>query len=241
MDWPEMVSDCVAALTRRIQRTMLLARPRLVAAIALTAGAFVGVGALTRQDQATAAPRQEAEGKEAGKAERPDSVSFQRTGLSADDLVDATGLDIYKFRVVLAKGRRFRVVLRIRQDEKSPTRESVGIPFQTTRDEPTSIRVSFLRMDRKLQGFLLSTEPEAEYRVNCSEGATGGFVTVIKNPLGDIAPTLRGLRAHQSDERNAQQGLKETRLLTVAAQEPGGRGIDMSGYPRAEVVLTEDR
>jgi hypothetical protein len=101
--------------------------------------------------------------------------------------------------------------------------------------------VSFLRTDRKLQGFLLSTEPEAEYRVDCSGGATGGFVTVIKNPLGDIAPTLRGLVAYQSDERDAQEGPKQTRLLTIAAQKPGGRGIDMSGYPRAEVVVTEDR
>src|SRR4051812_30848419 len=131
---------------------MLLARLRLVAAIALTAGAItVGVGALTQQDQATAAPRQEAGGKEAGKLDRSDAVPFQRIGLSADDLADATGLDIYKFRVDLAKGRRFRVVLRVRQDEESAARESVGIPFQTTGDEPTTIRVSFLRTDCKLQ------------------------------------------------------------------------------------------
>ena len=221
---------------------MVLARLRLVAAIALTAGTIaVGVGALTRQDQAAAAPRQEAVDKEAGKPERSDSVSFQRIELSADDLADATGLDIYKFRVDLAKGRRFRVVFRMRHDEKSPARESVGIPFQTTKDEPTTIRVSFLRTDRTLQGFLLSTELRAEYRVNYSGGASGGFVTIIKNPLGDIDPTLRGLVVHQSNERNAQEGLKETRLLTVAAHKPGGRGIDMSGYPRAEVVVTEDR
>jgi hypothetical protein len=221
---------------------MSLARLRFMAAFALTAGAFaVGVGALTQQDQATAAPRQEAGGKGADKPERADSVTFERTELSADDLVDATGLDIYKFRADLVKGRRFRVVLRIRQDEKSPTRESVGVPFEIKRDEPTTIRVSFLRTDRTLQGFLLSTEPEAEYRVNYSGGASGGFVTIIKNPLGDIDPTLRGLDVHQSDEKNAQEGLKETPLLTVAAQKPGGRGINMSGYPRAEVVVTEDR
>ena len=220
---------------------MLLARLRLVAALALTAGAItVGVGALTQQDRATAGPRQEVGRKVAGEPERSDSVPFQRIDLSADDLAEATGLDLYKFRLDLAKGRRFRVVLRVRQDEKSPARESAGIPFQATGDEPTTIRVSFLRTDRKLQGFLLSTEPEAEYRVDCSGGATGGFVTVIKNPLGDIAPTLRGLFAHQSDERDAQEGPKQTRLLTVDAQKPGGRGIDMSGYPRAELVVTED-
>jgi hypothetical protein len=54
----------------------------------------------------------------------------------------------------------------MRQDEKSPARESVGIPISITKGEPTTIRVSFLRTDRKLQSFLLSTEPGAEYRVN---------------------------------------------------------------------------
>jgi hypothetical protein len=96
-------------------------------------------------------------------------------------------------------------------------------------------------MDRKLEGYLLSTEPEAEYRVTYTGGANGGYATIIKNPLGDVAPTLRGLAVHRSDVSEAQEDGKEARLLTVAAQKPGGRGIDISGYPRAEVVVTEDQ
>jgi hypothetical protein len=246
MERPRVVSDSFVAITRRIPRTMLrnrLTRLRWVATTAITAGAMtVGVEALMQEVPATAALGQEAAGKEGGEPGRSESVSFQRIGLSADDLADVTGLDVYKFRVDLTKGRRFHVVLRVRQDEMSPTRELVGIPFQSKSDGPTNVCVSFLRTDGKLQGFLLSTEPRAQYRVNCSGGATGGFVIVIENPLGDIAPELRGLLAHQSNERNAHGGLKETRLITVAAQKPGGgRGLDMSGYPRAEVVITEER
>jgi hypothetical protein len=110
---------------------MSQARPRIAAAIAFTAGAIaVGVGAMTQQDQASAPPRPESRGKEASKPERPDSVRFQRIGLSADDLAEVTGLNIYKFRADLAKGQRFRVVLSVRPDEKSLARESAGIPFQ---------------------------------------------------------------------------------------------------------------
>ena len=75
---------------------MLLTKLKLVAAVTLTAVAIaVGATVLTQQNRATAAPRQEAAGKEAGKPERSDSFSFQRVGLSADDVVDATGLVIF--------------------------------------------------------------------------------------------------------------------------------------------------
>lgn len=167
-------------------------------------------------------------------------IPFQKVGLSADDLAESTGLDIYKFRVDLPKGQRFRVVLRAQQDEKSPAPETPGILFQTTADEPTIVRVSFIRMDRKLQGFLLSNEPQAEYRVNCSGGTNGGFATIVANPLAGTDATNRGVFAHQSSEREAKEGLKETRLLSVAAHKPDGRGVDMSGYPRGEVVIRKE-
>ena len=232
----------VVALTREVLKAMMMTKLRTTAVVALTASIVtVGVMVLVRQTQAERASLQEASQPE-GKADRVGVIPFQRVGLNADDLAECTSLDIYKFRVDLAKGRRFRVVLRWRQDAKSTPRESSGVPFEATRDEPTTIRVSFLRSDRKLQGFLLSNEPEAEYRVTCSGGATGGFVTMIENPLGDIAPRLRGLVVHKSEESNAQEGHKQTRLLTVAAhQESGGRGVDISGYPRAEVFVTEDQ
>ena len=230
----------VVALMSEVLKDMMMTKLRTTAVVALTASIVtVGVMVLVRQTQAERSSLQEASTE--GKADRVGVIPFQRVGLNADDLAECTGLDIYKFRVDLAKGRRFRVVLRWRQDAKSTPRESSGVPFEATRDEPTTIRVSFLRADRKLQGFLLSNEPEAEYRVNCSGGATGGFVTMIENPLGDIAPRLRGLVVHKSEESNAGGPQADPAPHGRRSSRIGRSGIDMSGYPRAEVFVTEDQ
>ncbi len=97
-----------------------------------------------------------------------DYIPFLRLGISADDLVEATGLDIYRFRIDVAKGEKFRVLLRSQDSKESPARELVDFSFEKESDGSGAvIGVSFLRRDRKLSGFLLSEEADGEYRLKC--------------------------------------------------------------------------
>src|SRR5262249_781382 len=148
----------------------------------------------------------------------------------------AAGLDIYKFNVEIAKGERFKVVFRVCESKESPSREIVSRSFQKTFEKPTTVRMNFLRRDRKLSGFLLSDEDEAEYRLSCAGGATGGIVTIVKNPLGQLDPTRRGLLIAESDEQNTNRDENEAVLLRVC-ENRATRGVDMDGYPRGEVVV----
>ena len=111
--------------------------------------------------------------------------------------------------------------------------------FQAGVEGSFPVRISFVRTDRKLQGFLRSTEPEAEFRVECSACDLSGMVPIVRNPLGDLDPTHRGLYFYHNHQ--TPLGLKEGEalLLRVAANK-ATRGVDMEGYPRAEVAVTTD-
>ena len=161
---------------------------------------------------------------------------FQHLKLEADDLAQVTGVNVYKFRVAMPRGQRFRVALREVRAEGAEPRVLHQQPFVKGSDEPVTVRVGFLRADRKLAGFLLSEEKEAEYRVDCSGCTPGGFATVVPLPLADVPPTGKTLMVSGSQEMAAAPGLKGVRLLAVAASGPA-TGARPSNLPRAELVL----
>ena len=53
-------------------------------------------------------------------------------------------------------------------------------PFVKTEDGPTTVRVSFLRRDHKLQGVLLSQEKDAEFRVAAPGCKPTETVTIVE-------------------------------------------------------------
>jgi hypothetical protein len=221
-------------LARGVLYSMMFSRLKVSAIAAI--GAFLiaaSAGMLARQDRANSETPQAPTGQENAVAQIRELVPFQKAALNTDDLVEAAGLDIYKFNVELAKGESFKVVLRVCESKESPSREIVGRSFKKTFEKPTTVRVSFLRRDRKLSGFLLSDEAEAEYRLSCAGGATGGIATIVKNPLGQLDPTRRGLLIGDSDKENALRGERETVLLRVC-ENRATRGVDVGGYPRGE-------
>jgi RNA polymerase sigma factor (sigma-70 family) len=235
-----------AGLAKGVLHAMMISRLK-VTALAAFAGCGLAVGAVTllHRERALARPPQAPEAPQAQASadpERRESISFAKLGLSTDDLVEATGLNVYKFRIDVKKGEKFRVVLRTQQRKEEPTHELVGYTFETVSDGPAIVGVSFLRMDRKLSGFLLSNEREAEYRLTCSNCKQGGIATIVQNPLGNLDSTHRTyfVFAHDGENKGHDVDRKEALLLRVCEKGPGP-GVDLDGYPRGEVVLVRDK
>ena len=252
-----------AVLAKGVLHAMLISKLKAGAILALSGcGIAYGAVALTYQEKAAAPPAQVPESKPSAQPEdrnvaRPpqapqakpnpdpdtrDAISFQKLALSTDDLVEATGLDVYKFRIDIRKGEKFRVVLRSQERKETPSHEIIGYSFEKTSDDPATIGVSFLRLDRKLSGFLLSNEAQAEYRLSCSHCKPGGLATFVNNPLGFVDSTRRTILVFRSVEETKDHGAGagETLLLRVC-ETKAARGVDVDGYPRAELVVVKDR
>lgn len=171
----------------------------------------------------------------------PRGIPFQRAKLDADDLAEVTGLNLYKFRLDLPKGQRFKVVLRELRSADEKPRVPFWFAFQHDTDKPLELRVAFIRADRKLAGFLLGTEKEAEFRLDCPGCSPSGVGTIIERPLLDLPPTQRTLFVHRSEKDNEQQWkLKDTRLITLVGREKADEGKPApppTGFPRAELVV----
>src|SRR4051812_18952041 len=94
--------------------------------------------------------------------------SFQKLTLNADDIAEMTGVNVHKFQVDQKKDQRFSIVLREQENANAVPRELNRFEFTKENKDQTTIRVGFIGVDRKLTGFLLSNEKEAEFRVGCS-------------------------------------------------------------------------
>ncbi len=257
-----------AVLAMGVLHAMFISKLRAGAVVALSGcGIAFGAAALTYREKAVAPPSPLPESKSsavpqdrkvvARKPEPPqakpiagpdgqDYISFLRLGLSTDDLVEATGLDIYKFRIDVAKGEKFRVLLRSQESKESPARELVDFSFEKVSDGSGAvIGVSFLRRDRKLSGFLLSEEGDGEYRLKCAGCKQGGLVTIVKHPIASVDPTHRGLLVCDTDlvSKEYRANSNETLLLRICENKPkpGQRGVDVDGYPRGEVVVIKEK
>jgi RNA polymerase sigma factor (sigma-70 family) len=235
-----------AVLAKGVLRAMMISRLRLAAAVMF---AGCGIAALTtmfvQNDRALARPPQAPQAQQAKASAEPEhreSIPFQKVALSTDDLVEATGLDVYKFRIDVPKGERFRLALRMQETKEARAKLLHAFLFEKTSEEPAIVCVSFLRMDRKLSGFLMSSEPQAEFRLSCSHCKPGGIATIVPNPLGNLDPTHRSLLFFRTEEENKGYGVdaKETLLLRVM-ERGAGPGVDDEGYPRGEVVLVRDK
>ena len=163
---------------------------------------------------------------------------FEKLSLTTDDLIAATRLDIYKFRVHVPD--KFRVVLRERNRKGDPAREIDRCAFEKdAKAMVVEIRISFLRTDGKLQGFLLSKEGDAVYRIDCSDCSPGGIATIVPLPLRHVPLTKQMLFVHHSQKDMQRWGLDEQRLITIVARQPG-KPAQPTDFPRAELVIEED-
>jgi len=66
------------------------------------------------------------------------------------------------------------------------------------------------------------------------------LATIVRLPLRDIEPTHKHLLWHRSNKDNEQYGLRETRLITIVASEPGKPAPPPTTFPRAELVIVRE-
>src|SRR5262249_37316470 len=98
----------------------------------------------------------------------PALVAFDIVTIDANDLVDAHTLNIYKFKVDVPKGQKFRVILRELPAKDAEPHVLTGFSFQRGDGAgPVTMRVDFTRMDGTVGGVLLTEQKEAQFRVNC--------------------------------------------------------------------------
>ena len=232
----------IAVLTEEVLKSMLLMKLKTATAVVLlTALVCITVGMLTHTLTAAGQPKPDGTGastpaKTAG-GQHPEDQLFQKLKLDADDLAEVTGVNVYKFQVTIPKGQRFRVILRELREKGAEPRVLHQFPFTKESELPTTIRVGFLRSDRKLGGFLLSQEKEAEYRVDCPGCSPTGFATNVPLPLADLPPTSKTLIVLGSDKQAKQFGLNGLQLITVVGSEPGKPAPMPTGFPRAEWLI----
>jgi RNA polymerase sigma factor (sigma-70 family) len=241
------LSDPIHIWAHRALRTMLMTKLKMTASLILAVGALaVGVATLGQRPKAAEAapidpgPPPAPRAVERPKPEDVGAIPFQKVGIGADDLVEASGLDIYKFQLDMPKGLKFKIILRELDGADVPARVLHMFPFEKLDGGSMTLRVSFLRRDRKFEGFLLSQEKEAEFRVDSPGCNPSGIASFVPLPLAGIELTRKTLWQHKSDKDTEQYGLKETRLLTIVASEPGKPAPPPSNYPRAELVIVKD-
>jgi hypothetical protein len=189
------------------------------------------------------APRQTDKPSPVQQAQSADAM-LRREALTAGEIVEMTGLNLYKFGVVAPKDREFELVLR-RFTKEGVMEHLHRMPFKKLAESRLTLRIGFLSELRKLGGVLLSTEPEAILRVTCVGGEPGGWVTVIKNPAEGWPVEGRTLVPLAADGFSSEPWSRTKeggqRLLVLFPKNPLGVKKEAYGtvYPRAEVVLIE--
>jgi RNA polymerase sigma factor (sigma-70 family) len=209
-----VVSAEVAALTGEVMMTMLLKKTQAIVFSAV--GALMLVAGL-----AWAASKDPDPAKVASvPAVEDESPSFRQESVGVDELVNHTGLNIYKFVANIPKGKRFRVVWR-QVNTPGGDRVLYIYPLQKKTDAPTTILVSFLRRDGKLGGVLLSDDDGAQFRLDCSGCDPSGIATIVPLPMAGREITQKTLIVHKTDQQNGLPKVKGMRLITLLASEPG--------------------
>jgi RNA polymerase sigma factor (sigma-70 family) len=176
-------------------------------------------------------------------APAPAIIAFKKTSLTIDELIAATGLNIYKFQLDMAKGQKFRVAVTKFPSKEADPQELKSFEFQKTTDGPMMLHITFLPLDGKLHGVLMGKEEEVDFRVSCDGCDPSGWGTIIPNPGAEI-PADGQLFAVFSNEKGWAEGSKgkikagPTTLLALFASKPGIALADLSSaYPRAELTV----
>lgn len=162
---------------------------------------------------------------------------FTRADVSAADLVDLYGLNIYKFNLRGPGRQTYRLVLREKRQAgqrwKNLFAEDIGMS-----GDPTAILiVSFTRQDGRFGGVFFRGEAYAHFSVKlCDEKRCyAGMRTTLPVPLSDCDDMV--LFVHNSETEAPESGPNTLRLLTM---KPSTRRAEKSGdaqHPRAELLL----
>lgn len=174
-----------------------------------------------------------------GADEKRATDGFSRVKVESDELIEDTGLDCYKFELPGVRGRPFDLVYRVVEAEGAVPKVVCQVTFRPRGNQTPVVRVSLLRNDRQLAGFLLSGYPKGEFRISAPNCTPSGFATVLDNPLKDAPPTERAKIVYRSEAESGHTTPGELLLLKAARTDPANkRGVKMV-YPRMELVVVK--
>lgn len=158
--------------------------------------------------------------------------------LTAEDIADVTGLNIYKFRVAVEPGAAFELVI-AEQDAADEVPRLLARSSFTSYSDANSIdlRLSFLPRDNALRGVLLSQDEDIEYRVDCEHCSPSGLATNIPLPLRDLPGTQKTLFPKPGKITQELSTEDEICLITILASENGRPASLETSYPRAIVSV----
>jgi hypothetical protein len=109
-----------------------------------------------------------------------------RKPVTAEDLRDELGLDIYSFLLAVPEEDRFSFAVLTVSPDAQETIQRLGIPFSRRPGEPPAVRLSLLRASSLRGHALLSDDAWLDIRVTLTGCDGGGFATTIRNPAADI-------------------------------------------------------
>lgn len=216
------VAPKVAFLAKGVIQTMLMSKVRIaaLALVVVLAVAFAGV----QRHFALAEPEAQAP------AAVDRSVPFLRAKVSSDEILDVTGLNIYKFQLDIPKGEKFKVMLSRTESKDAEAKVLFHFDFTKEKEGPVTLLVSFLRLDRKMEGVLLSEEKLAAFGLRCDGCRPPGLGTIVTNPLTDIPGPEKLLVVNRSDKDSESTKKGPTRLITIMQTK--------DEYPRGELSVT---
>lgn len=161
---------------------------------------------------------------------------FAQVRVGGEELIEDLGLDCFQFELPGVKGTPFELVYRtIESQGAKPTERPIR--FTPEAGRTPVLRVTFVRSDREMRGFLLGDHPRAEYRVTAKHCSPSGMATFVDNPLKGT-PTGERLRNVFSTPTKGLAGPGESLLLLAARGErDAAKGWKTMTYPRLELVV----
>jgi len=164
------------------------------------------------------------------------AIPFQRLDLNVTDLVAAAHLNIYKYRLRLQPGQRFKVILREQRSADAGPRILFEHSFVRDDAPDATMRISFLRRDNKFAGVLLSGEKDAHLDIWCEGCTSNGLGTIVPVPLSDIRTGIV-LRSHHSESHRIKAENGEAQLLSLFPSTSRAAETSNPNFPRAELVI----
>jgi len=150
--------------------------------------------------------------------------------VTASELKEAMGLDIYSYAVSVQKGDKFSVMLReFPKQGAEPTilfRGSFNVST-APRDNDVKLLFSFLKPDNTIGSALQSNLPEMNFKILATNCTPGNVAKRIAVPLAD---------ANDKVVKRWSEGAGA--LLRITNHGAGG---DSSAFPYAELVLEREK
>jgi len=237
---PGAASPTLLSLGGTTMRTMLLADLRpLAAAVALVATtAALGV-AYQRLRPSTPPPPPPPVAAPAPASAPPEpaeaAFALQKAAIDVQDLIEVSGIHLWKYRVEGPAGKRFRVVFRELTAADAPPRVLESQAFRKMGDGPVTLRIQIRKPDGSFGGVLLGRDEWAALATFCQGCEPGGIDSTIRLPFRDRMEYGGQL---SSGPNGTLQAPGE---FVVMATKPMQKiGEPSSSYPCAQLVIVEE-